>query len=108
MSDLIDTAITTTASLLSAYDLHLKFERIREHLGKRVASEVAQSDLIEWLDEAQDENDWEDASRNRYQAALSTIFRIAMTDKQLRSNPASCIPKLQENNDQVRFLTLDE
>ena len=77
-------------------------------MGRRVVSEVTQSDLIAWLCEAQNENEWEDASRNRYHAALSTIYRIAMTDKKLPSNPASCIPKLQENNDQVRFLTLDE
>jgi integrase len=114
VSDLIDTAITSTNSHRSAYDLHRKFEHIRtgvdtvEGIGQLTASEVTKSDLLEWLDSMTEERDWSNASRNRYQAALSLIFRIAVDDKKLPYNPASGIEHLQEDNSRCRSLTLEE
>jgi site-specific recombinase XerD len=113
VSDLIDTAITSTNSHRSAYDLHRKFEHIRtgvdtvEGIGQLTASEVTKSDLLEWLDSMTEERDWSNASRNRYQAALSLIFRIAVDDKKLPYNPASGIEHLQEDNSRCRSLTLN-
>jgi len=72
------------------------------------ASEVTKSDLLEWLDSMTEERDWSNASRNRYQAALSLIFRIAVDDKKLPYNPASGIEHLQEDNSRCRSLTLEE
>jgi integrase len=109
LSDLIDSAIKhAKAQNNSAYDLEHKLERIRDGFGTRSAAAITQEEIIEWLDEEMDDREWKPASRNRYQAAWSVIYRIAMKNKKVTENPAAGIGKLQEDNSRVRFLSMEE
>jgi integrase len=112
VGDLIDTATKNTANNRSAQDLHWKFERIRADFGDKEAVRVVKSDIVQWLNErtrkGEDDEGWSPASRNRYQAAFSLIFRYAVDDKKLASNPATGIEHLQEDNSRTRHLSLEE
>lgn len=101
-------AIKFTSVLDSAYDLKHKFEIIREDFKDRAASSITQEEIIEWLDEMLESREWKPASWNRYQAAWSTIFRIALKKKRVIFNPAAGIEKQAEDNSRVRFLTVEE
>jgi integrase len=48
---------------------------------------------------------WEPATRNRYQAAISVVFRVAVDNNKLALNPAVGIPRLREDNQTTRFLS---
>lgn len=51
---------------------------------------------------------WKPASRNRYQAAISLVFRVAVDNQKLTLNPAAGIQRLREDNECVRFLSPEE
>lgn len=109
--DLIDAAIRYAKAQDSPYharDVELKLERIRPDFGNRRATSIRRSEIVEWLAEQADENDWRPASRNRYQAAFSLVFRIAVQDNKIPFNPAAGIARLSENNQRVQFLTAGE
>jgi integrase len=108
VSKLIDDAIKATSKLASAYDLEHKLEIIRQDFKRRPANSVTQDEIIEWLDEQQESREWKPASWNRYQAAWSTIYRVAVKAKKVTLNPAAGIPKQPEDNSRVRFLTMSE
>src|ERR1019366_2006618 len=91
-----------------AADLILKLERVRSAFGARVASEITSSEIVEWLDSEMNSRSWRPASRNRYQAAISLVFRVAMEDQKLSRNPASSIKRKKEDNQRKRYLTSEE
>jgi integrase len=105
---LVDDAIKATAILDSSYDLAHKFERIRDDFGTRTAASITQDEIVEWLDQELEDRGWKPASWNRYQAAWSTLYRVAVKSKKVTLNPAAGIPKHAENNSRVRFLTRAE
>src|ERR1019366_8985876 len=47
---------------------------------------------------------WKASSRNRWQAALSLIFRVGIDNEKITANPAARIRRRTENNSRVRFL----
>lgn len=91
-----------------AHDLELKYRIVREAFGNRVASSITKSEIIDWLSAQQDERDWAPSSRNRYQAAISLAFKVAVEDNKLAKNPAAGIARLAENNQVTRFLSPEE
>ena len=48
------------------------------------------------------------ATRNRYQSAISMIFRVAVDDGKIDKNPVSGLKKLTESNERTRFIDVDE
>jgi len=109
--DLIDAAIRYAKAQDSPYharDVELKLERIRPDFGNRKATSIKWFEIIEWLTDQADENDWRPASRNRYQAAFSLVFRVAVQDNKIPFNPAAGITRLSENSRRVRFLRAEE
>lgn len=85
--------------------------RIDNHLrpafGKRPARTITKSEILSWLAEKQEESDWSVATRNRWQATFSLIFRVAVDNEKLPSNPAK-MKRKSEDNGRVRFLSEDE
>jgi len=51
---------------------------------------------------------WKPSSRNRWQAALSLIFRVGVDNGKIENNPASRIRRKTEDNEKVQFLSPDE
>jgi len=44
------------------------------------------------------------ATLNRYRAAMSRIYSIAITNGKVSNNPARLVPLQRENNERVRWL----
>jgi integrase len=82
--------------------------RIDNHLrgdfGTRPARTITKSEIIAWLADKQEDNDWSVATRNRWQATFSLIFRVAVDNEKLSSNPAK-MKRKKEDNGRTRFLS---
>jgi len=89
----------------STHELALKLAIIGEAFDSRPAEGITKQDIQNWLLNQTDEREWSPATRNRYQAAFSLVFRVAVDNEKLDSNPASKIKRKAEHNDRIRFLS---
>jgi integrase len=80
------------------FDLY-RIGRFKAEFGNRLAL-IPIEDLRRWFDE----QDWEDATYNRYKTTLSLIYRLAMENGKVASNPAKLLKHKREDNGRVRFL----
>jgi integrase len=76
-----------------------RINRLREEFSNRPA-ELPIEDLRHWFSE----QDWKDATYNRYKTMLSLIYRLGMENGKVKSNPARLLKRKREDNGRVRFL----
>ncbi len=107
-NDLCDDAIAHSESENSekqSYELNLRIETLRPVFGSRSAESIKKSAIVEWLSQQGRERNWSPATRNRWQATFSLIFRVGIENEKVESNPAARIKRKTENNGRVRFLS---
>jgi integrase len=92
----------------STAELALKLEIMGERFNSMPADEITKGDIQQCLLELGEERDWSPATRNRYHAAFSLVFRVAVENGKLSHNPAARLKRKPENNDRIRFLSSDE
>ena len=92
----------------STKELALKLAIISSTFDDRPAEGISKQDIQTWLLEQTDARGWSPATRNRYQAAFSLVFRVALDNEKLKVNPASRIKRKAEHNDRIRFLSQNE
>lgn len=92
----------------STHELSLKLAIIGQYFDQRQAEGITKKDIQDWLLEQTDEREWSPATRNRYQAAFSLVFRVAVDNEKLSLNPAARIKRKPEHNDRIRFMSADE
>lgn len=108
LGTLLDDALVYIRSENDAYaavDLGYKFKRIRAAFGTVPIARITQSTILKWLEAESALRLWSPATRNRYQAAWSLIFRIAIQNKKASENPAHGIKRRREDNQRTRVLT---
>lgn len=109
--DLTQDALThsrETNGKRSTAELDLKLRIIGEHFDGLPANEITKSDIQQWFLEQSEERAWSPATRNRYHAAFSLVFRVAVENGKLTGNPAARLKRKAEHNDRIRFLSADE
>jgi integrase len=89
------------------YELQLKFKKLDE-LAKLPVADVTRATTQDLLDELADDNEWSGSTYNRYLAAVSLAFRVAIDNGRAEVNPLTRLRRKQENNARVRFLSQDE
>jgi len=89
----------------STHELALKFAIMGDEFNARDAGHITKLDIQNWLVEQTDEREWSPATRNRYQAAFSLVYSVAIDNGKVESNPAAKIARKAENNDRIRFLS---
>ena len=72
------------------------------------AEDIKKKDVVEWLDEQTKKNNWRPSTSNRWQAALSLIFRVGIDNEKIESNPAARVRHETEDNGVIRYLSADE
>jgi integrase len=92
----------------TSYDLELKIVRFKKVFGHRNSLTIVRQELLRWLEGESASHEWKPATRNRYQAALSLIFRVAVDNGRLETNPARNIRRKVEDNGRIRFLSAVE
>jgi site-specific recombinase XerD len=99
---------TAANSSKSVYELNLKIADLKEKFGGMKAEDITKQDIVRWLEAEAKKRGWKASSRNRWQAAISLIFRVGIDNEKITTNPATGITRKTENNAAVRFLTVDE
>jgi integrase len=92
-------------SLKQTYELGLRMHQLIEDFGSRAADSIRKSEIVAWLTEQAEERHWAPASRNRWQATFSLIFRVGMDNEKIERNPAARIRRKSEGGGRVRFLS---
>jgi site-specific recombinase XerD len=92
----------------STAELLLKFDRMLPVFGTRHASSITVQDLSNWLLEQGGEREWSPATRNRYAAAFSLVYRIGIENEKVDVNPASRLKRGKESSGRTRFLSASE
>jgi integrase len=92
----------------STQELSLKLAIIGEDFDNRSVEGITKQDVQNWLLEQTEKREWSPATRNRYQAAFSLVFRVGMDNEKIIVNPAARIKRKAEHNDRIRFLNADE
>jgi len=73
--------------------------RLKAEFGSRPAV-IPIEDLRKWFDD----QEWEDATHNRYKTMLSLIYRLGIENGKVQSNPAKLLKHKREDNGRMRFL----
>jgi integrase len=110
-SELLDDALEHSKAengQRSTHELKLKIERIRSEWGSRKVKDITKKEIVSWLQSEMAKRDWTVATMNRWQACFSLVFRVAVDNEKIAINPASRIRRKAENNQSVRYLTLEE
>src|ERR1017187_2740923 len=95
-------------SAKQTYELDLRIKILRTVFGSRPASEIKKQEIVTWLSNRAQENNWKAATRNRWQSTFSLIFRVGVDNERIENNPAARIRRKTENNGRVRFLSDEE
>jgi site-specific recombinase XerD len=92
----------------STHELKLKFGYILPDFERRPAASIKKQDITDWLQTMGEKREWSAATRNRYWAAFSLIFRVGLQNDKIESNPASKIKRKKEDSGRTRFLSGEE
>ncbi len=82
-----------------------RMKAVREEFGPQVATSIQPKAIEDWLTA---HKKWSPATKNRYRALISLVFRQAMRNNKLTVNPARSVAAREENNGRIRFLSKDE
>jgi site-specific recombinase XerD len=85
-----------------------RLEETLPEFGHRIAETITPAELRGWLTEMTAENEWSNATFNRYKAAISKAFKLGIQEGKISHNPARLIPQFKEPLGRVRFLTDEE
>jgi site-specific recombinase XerD len=81
-----------------------RVKRILPAFGHRVAETIKPAEIDNWLSS----NTKTNATANRYRATFSLIFREALRNGKVSSNPARLVRQRKEGNGRLRWLKSDE
>lgn len=87
------------------YELGLRIDKLIEDFGSRPADSIRKNEIVAWLAEQAEVRKWLPASRNRWQATFSLVFRVGIDNEKIARNPAARIRRKTEGNGRVRFLS---
>lgn len=86
-----------------------KIEAVRQFWGlHKDAAKLKQSDIIKFRSWLMEEKKLSNSTINRYVAFLSKAFNLAIEDDLLIKNPCSHLDKLEEPEENVKYLTKEE
>jgi site-specific recombinase XerD len=92
----------------AVYDLELKIEILKEEFGGQPAEDISKQEIVRYLQGQSEKRNWSPGTCNRWQNALSLIFRVGIDNEKISQNPTSKIKRKLENNGRVRFLSSKE
>ena len=76
---------------------------LKEALGA-MSAEIEPAGFRTWIDKSS----WKPASVNRMKSVLSKVYRLAMENKKVKSNPSRAVKRRREENTRLRFLSRSE
>ena len=102
-SDLAEDALAYSKDRkpLSYRDDKCRMAKLQQHFADCIAEQVTPQDIDGWL---QSQEQWADATRNRYLALVKLTYRLGEVNGRIKVNPARLVRMRRENNAIVRYL----
>jgi hypothetical protein len=91
----------------STHELVLKLAIISKDFDHLKVEDIGKKEIQDWL-LAQTEREWSAATRNRWHAAFSLVFRVGVDNEKIQINPARAIKRKKEGDGRTRFLANEE
>lgn len=82
-----------------------RIKKLKEEFGDKPAVDLTPQIIDRWLTE---QTEWSPATKNRYRAAISLVYRQAMRHGKIQVNPARLVAARTENNARIRYLLPQE
>ena len=88
-----------------------RMKAVRAEFGEQVAADIKPQTIDRWLTDyvrPKSKKKWSPATKNRYRALISMVYRQAMRNGRVAINPARLVAARAEDNARIRFITYEE
>ena len=82
--------------------------RLKEWFGFHPAEELTPKEIEMVLARAAEREKWAASTFNHYRSLMSLSYRLGIQNRKVTSNPARSVTHRREDNNRVRFLTVEE
>ncbi len=102
---LADASLRSTQSPVTRTRARFRYELIAEWFGTQTVDTVTVGDVERFVTALKEEREVAGSTVNRYLAALSRLYRFALSEGYARTNPVKGVQRQRENSREVRLLT---
>jgi integrase len=85
-----------------------RFASLKEWFGSYPADELTPQEIEKTLARAADKEKWAPSTFNHYRSLMSLSYRLGIQNRKVSSNPVRSVTHRREDNNRVRFLTVEE
>jgi len=85
-----------------------RFASLKEWFGSYPAEELMPQEIEKTLARAAEKEKWAASTFNHYRSLMSLSYRLGIQNRKVASNPARSVTHRREDNNRVRFLTVEE
>ena len=85
-----------------------RFASLKEWFGSHAAEELTPKEIEHRLAKVAENGRWAPSTFNHYRSLLSLSYRLGILNRKVTCNPARSVTHRREDNNRVRFLTVEE
>ena len=85
-----------------------RFASLKEWFGSHAAEELSPKEIEHRLAKVAENEQWAPSTFNHYRSLLSLSYRLGILNRKVTCNPARSVTHRREDNNRVRFLTVEE
>ena len=106
---LVDDALSYSKRNKRSYKTDVpRFASLKEWFGSYPAEELTPQEIEKTLARAAEKEKWAASTFNHYRSLMSLSYRLGIQNRKVASNPARSVTHRREDNNRVRFLTVEE
>ncbi len=106
---LVDDALSYSKRNKRSYKTDVpRFASLKEWFGSYPAEELTPQEIEKTLARAAEKEKWAASTFNHYRSLMSLSYRLGIQNRKVTSNPARSVTHRREDNNRVRFLTVEE
>jgi len=108
-SQLVDDALAYSKRNKRSYKTDVpRFTCLKDWFGTHPAEELTPKEIENTLARAAEKEKWAPSTFNHYRSLMSLSYRLGILNRKVTSNPARSVSHRREDNNRVRFLTVEE
>jgi integrase len=108
-SQLADDALTYSKRNKRSYQTDVpRFALLKEWFGAHPAEDLAPKEIESRLARVAEKERWAPSTFNHYRSLMSLSYRLGILNRKVTTNPARSVTHRREDNNRVRFLTVEE
>jgi integrase len=85
-----------------------RFASLKEWFGSHAAEELTPKEIEYRLVKVAEKEQWAPSTSNHYRSLMSLSYRLGILNRKVTCNPARSVTHRREDNNRVRFLTVEE